>query len=87
MVLHPFLETMIVEIGKGVQQGLLAPSAQGSGRAVPRMLERYRNSRSCGLVSFADGPDGGVPRLFRMRGEMIAHPLLKVGWRLDNCAI
>jgi hypothetical protein len=26
MVLHPVLETMIVEIGKGVQQGLFAPS-------------------------------------------------------------
>jgi hypothetical protein len=25
MVLHPVLETMIVEIGKGVQQGLLCP--------------------------------------------------------------
>jgi hypothetical protein len=36
----------------------------------------------CGLVCFADGPDGLVPRLFRMRREMIA--LLKVGGDVDG---
>ena len=35
------------------------------------MMRAWR-SRSCGLVSFADGPDGLVPRLLRMRGEMMA---------------
>jgi hypothetical protein len=30
------------------------------------------------------GPDDLVPRLFRMRGEMIAHTLLKVGGDVDG---
>jgi hypothetical protein len=35
MVLHPVLETMIVEIGKGVQRGSPYPLIR-SGAAVPR---------------------------------------------------
>ena len=43
-----------------------------------------RGPQSCGLVLRADGPDGLVPRLFRMRGEMVAHPLLKIHGNVDR---
>ena len=50
------------------------------------MMARRGGRDHCGLVSFADGPDGLVPCLFRMRGEMIAQPSLKVGGDVDRYA-